>query len=130
MSENQSKNFVSVGLISFPSRVQYDLWHEKYITFYSPKAVEFLKENGQLNQSASLIDEDNDLMRVSIIWTYRDKSAYEACQKFHSQWAKIGGDLIGKASFYRGKKNMGILLANIILAQRNRWRFLAQLIFI
>ena len=75
MSENQSKNFVSVGLISFPSRVQYDLWYEKYITFYSPKAIKFLKENGQLNQSASLIDEDNDLMRVSIIWTYRDKSA-------------------------------------------------------
>tara|TARA_A100001011_G_C13722058_1_gene600005 strand:+ start:344 stop:535 length:192 start_codon:yes stop_codon:yes gene_type:complete len=60
MSENQSKNFVSVGLISFPSRVQYDLWYEKYITFYSPKAVEFLKENGQLSQSANLIDEDND----------------------------------------------------------------------
>ena len=75
MSENQSKNFVSVGLISFPSRVQYDLWYEKYITFYSPKAVEFLKESGQLNQSASLSEEDNDLMRVSIIWTYRDKSA-------------------------------------------------------
>ena len=73
MGENQSKNFVSVGLISFPSRVQYDLWYEKYITFYSPKAVEFLKENGQLSQSASLIEEDNDLMRVSIIWVYRDK---------------------------------------------------------
>ena len=107
MSENQSKNFVSVGLISFPSRMQYDLWYEKYITFYSPKAVEFLKENGQLNQSASLIEENNDLMRVAIIWTYRDKSAYEACQKFHSQWAKIGGDFIGKASFYRGEQIWG-----------------------
>ena len=63
-----------------------------------------LKENGQISQSASLIDEDNDLMRVSIIWVYRDKNAYEACQKFHSQWAKIGGDFIGKASFYRGEQ--------------------------
>ena len=46
-------------------------------------------------------------MRVSIIWTYRDKSAYEACQKFHSQWAKIGGDFIGKTSFYRGEQIWG-----------------------
>ena len=46
MSETQSKNFVTVALVSFPSRVQYDLWYEKYTTFYSSKAIEFLKDNG------------------------------------------------------------------------------------
>ena len=107
MSETQSKNFVTVALVSFPSRVQYDLWYEKYTTFYSSKANEFLKDNGQISQSAALIDEDSDLMRVSVIWVYRDKNAYDACQKFHSQWAKIGGDFIGKVSFYRGEKIWG-----------------------
>ena len=107
MSNYQSKNFVSVVLLSFPSKTQYDLWYEKYITFYNSKAVEYLKKNGQLNQSANLVDDDNDLIRVSLIWTYKNKNAYEACQKFHGQWAKIGGDYIGKASGYRGNQIWG-----------------------
>jgi len=41
---------------------------------------------------------------VSLIWTYKDKSAYEACEKFYGQWAKIAGDFIGKASCYRGEQ--------------------------
>ncbi len=107
MNENKSSNFVSVVLLSFPSKVQYDLWYEKYDTFYSSKAIEFLKKNGQLNQLASLVDDENDLIRVSLIWIYKDKKAYKACQKFHGQWAKIGGDYIGKASGYRGEKIWG-----------------------
>ena len=79
MIEEKPKNFISVVLLSFPSRVQYDLWYEKYITFYSSKAVEYLKENGQVSQSASLVNEGNDLLRVSLIWIYKDKKAYEAC---------------------------------------------------
>ena len=107
MNKTQSKNFVSVVLLSFPSQAQYDLWYEKYKTFYNSKAVEFLKKNGQLSQSANLVNDDNDLLRVSLIWTYKDKDAYEACQKFHGQWAKIGGDFIGKASGYRGEQIWG-----------------------
>ena len=107
MSYNQSKRFISVVLLSFPSRVQYDLWYQKYITFYSPKAVEFLKNNGQISQSANLVDDKNDLTRVTLIWTYKDKQSYEACQKFHSQWAKIGGEYIGKVSGYRGEQIWG-----------------------
>ena len=48
MDDSNDKNFVSVVLLSFPSQLQYDLWYEKYNTFYSPKAVEFLKSNGQI----------------------------------------------------------------------------------
>jgi hypothetical protein len=107
MSESQSNTFVSVVLLSFPSKVQYDLWYEKYITFYSTKAVEFLKDNGQISQSANLVDDDNDLIRVSLIWIYQDIKAYEACQKFHGQWAKIGGEYIGKSSGYRGEQIWG-----------------------
>ena len=104
MNNNQSKIFMSVVILSFPSRIQYDLWYEKYITFYSSKAVKFLKDNGQLSQSANLIEEENDLMRVSLVWVYEDKKAFERCQKFHSNWAKIGGEYIGKASGYRGEQ--------------------------
>ena len=42
MNKAQSKIFVSVVLLSFPSPAQYELWYEKYITFYNSKAVEFL----------------------------------------------------------------------------------------
>ena len=106
-SENQSKNFVSVVLLSFPSLVQYNLWYQKYVTFYSPKAVEFLKNNGQISQSANLVDDQNDLTRVSLIWIYKNKKSYEECQKFHGQWAKIAGQYIGKASGYRGEQIWG-----------------------
>ena len=102
MNGIESKKFISVVLLSFPSQVQYDLWYEKYTTFYSRKAVEFLKKSGQISQSANLVNEETDLIRVSLIWIYRDKKAYETCQKFHGQWEKISGDYIGKASGYRG----------------------------
>ena len=65
MNKTQSKNFVSVVLLSFPSQAQYDLWYEKYITFYNSKAVEFLKKNGQLSQSANLVNDDNDLLAIA-----------------------------------------------------------------
>ena len=107
MNKTGSTKFVSVVLLSFPSRVQYDLWYQKYRTFYSPNAIEFLKNNGQVSQSANLVDEENDLIRVSLIWVYRHREAYKACQKFHGQWAKIGGEYIGKASGYRGEQIWG-----------------------
>ena len=47
------------------------------------------------------------MIRVSLIWIYKNKKAYEDCQKFHAQWAKIGGDFIGKASGYRGNEIWG-----------------------
>ena len=62
MKDQASRNFISVVLLTFPSKIQYDLWYEKYITFYSPKAVEFLKANGQLRQSATLVEDSNDLI--------------------------------------------------------------------
>ena len=46
MNKTESKNFVSVFLLSFTSQSQYDLWYEKYISFYNSKAVEFLKKMG------------------------------------------------------------------------------------
>ena len=107
MSKNSGENFISVVLLSFPSQLQYDLWYEKYITFYSPKAIEFLKTYGQLMQSATLVEDNNDMIRVSLLWIYKNKKAYEDCQKFHGQWAKIGGDFIGKASGYRGNQIWG-----------------------
>jgi hypothetical protein len=107
MKDQASRNFVSVVLLTFPSKIQYDLWYEKYITFYSSKAVDFLKANGQLRQSATLVEDSNDLIRVSLIWIYKNKQAYDNCQKFHGQWAKIGGDFIGKASGYRGQELWG-----------------------
>ena len=106
-NDNQFNNFVSVVSLTFPSRVQKDLWYQKYITFYSSNAVQYLRENGQLSQSASLVNEDNDLLRVSLIYGYKNKKAHEACQKLHGQWTKIAGEYIGKASGYRGVQKWG-----------------------
>ena len=42
------------------------------------------------------------MIRVTIIWTYKGYSAYEQCQRGHSQWGKVVGKFIAKASGYRG----------------------------
>ena len=93
--------FTSVVLVTFPSEVQYDNWLTKFRTFYNKKAIEFLRNNGQISQRASRVQGD-DVIRVTIIWTYKDYSAYEQCQRFHSQWGKVGGKFIAKGSGYRG----------------------------
>ena len=93
--------FTSVVLVTFPSEVQYDSWLTKFRTFYNKKAIEFLRNNGQISQRASRVQGD-DVIRVTIIWTYKNYYAYEQCQRFHSQWGKVGGKFIAKASGYRG----------------------------
>ena len=93
--------FTSVVLVTFSSAVQYDNWLKKFRTFYNKKAIEFLRENGQISQRAPRVLGD-DVIRVTIIWTYRDYGAYEKCQKFHGQWGKVGGKFIAKTSGYRG----------------------------
>ena len=87
--------FTSVVLVTFPSEVQYDKWLAKFRTFYNKKAMEFLHENGQISQRASRV-QGGDVMRITIIWTYRDYDAYEKCRKFHGQWGKKGFSLLQK----------------------------------
>ena len=93
--------FTSVVLVTFPSEIQYDSWLTKFRTFYNEKAVDYLKNNGQISQRASRVQED-DVIRVTIIWTYRDYDSYDRCQKFHSNWGKVGGKYIAKSAGYRG----------------------------
>ena len=93
--------FTSVVLVTFPSEIQYDNWLAKFKTFYNKKAIEFLRDNGQISQRASRVQGD-DVIRITIIWTYRNYDSYQKCQKFHSQWRKVGGEFIAKASGYRG----------------------------
>ena len=95
--------FTSVVLVTFPSEVQYDNWLAKFRTFYNKKAMEFLCENGQISQSASRVQGD-DVIRITIIWTYRDYNAYEKCQKFHGQWGKVGVSLLQKLLGIGGTK--------------------------
>ena len=106
MNKTQSKNFVSVVLLSFPSQAQYDLWYEKYITFYNSKAVEFLKKNGQLSQSANLVNDDNDLFTFLILHI-RTKMLMRPVKKFHGQWAKIGAILLEKCLAIVGEQIWG-----------------------
>ena len=87
--------FTSVVLVTFPSEVQYDNWLMKFRTFYNKKAMEFLRENGQISQRASRVQSD-DVIRITIIWTYRDYDAYEKCQKSHGQWGKVEVSLLQK----------------------------------
>lgn len=93
--------FTSVVLVTFPSEVQYDNWLMKFRTFYNKKAMEFLSDNGQISQRASRVQGD-DVIRITIIWTYRDYDAFEKCKKLHCQWGKVGGQFIAKSSGYRG----------------------------
>ena len=93
--------FTSVVLVTFPSEVQYDNWLTKFRTFYNEKAMEFLRKNGQISQRASRV-QGEEVIRITIIWTYRDYDAYQRCQKFHGQWGKVGGKFIAKTSGYRG----------------------------
>ena len=73
--------FASVVLVTFPSEVQYDNWLMKFRTFYTKKPMEFLGENGQISQHASRVQGD-DVIRIIIIWTYRDYDAYENSKNF------------------------------------------------
>ena len=59
------------------------------------------KKNGQISQRASRV-QGEEVIRITIIWTYRDYDAYQLCQKFHGQWGKVGGKFIAKTSGYRG----------------------------
>ena len=93
--------FTSVVLVTFPSEVQYDNWLAKFRTFYNKKAMEFLRDNGQISQRASRVQSD-DVIKVTIIWTYRDFDAYKKCETFHGPWGKVGGQFIAKAFGYRG----------------------------
>ena len=92
--------FTSVFLVTFPSEVQYGNLLIKFGTFYNTKAIEYLRENGQISQRASRVLGD-DVIRITIIWTYRDYCAYDRCQKFHSQRGKVGGQFFAKTSGYR-----------------------------
>ena len=93
--------FTSVVLVTFPSEVQYDNWLTKFRTFYNEKAMAFLQKNGQISQRASRV-QGEEVIRITIIRTYRDYDAYQRCQKFHGQWGKVGGKFIAKTSGYRG----------------------------
>ena len=70
--------FTSGVLVTFPSEVQYDNWLTKFRTSYNKKAIDFLRGNEQISQRASRVMGD-DVIRITIIWTYRDYGAYERC---------------------------------------------------
>ena len=73
MNETQSKNFVSVVLLSFPSKAQYDLWHEKYITFYNSKAVEDLKKsNTKVMKSVEVINMLTSRLKMEKYFTKKE----------------------------------------------------------
>ena len=42
--------------------------------------------NEIMQSATTLVDDNNDMIRVSLIWVYKNKKAYEDCQKFHGQW--------------------------------------------
>ena len=60
-----------------------------------------MRENGQITQCAARVLGD-DVIRITIIWTYRDYGADSRCQKFHSQSGKVGGKFLANTSVYRG----------------------------
>ena len=63
------KKFISVGILLFPTQGDQKMWLEKWNTFYSPKAIEFLKKNGQIDKKI-LFDKNNEMIRSIFIWVY------------------------------------------------------------
>tara|TARA_B100001113_G_scaffold16610_1_gene12479 strand:- start:2321 stop:2632 length:312 start_codon:yes stop_codon:yes gene_type:complete len=94
------KKFISVGMLLFPSKGDQKMWLEKWDTFYSPKAIEFLKKNGQLNQRI-LLEKNNELIRTIVIWEYESEEAYKKCQAFHSNWSKFENNFTAKYQIFR-----------------------------
>jgi hypothetical protein len=94
------KKFISVGILLFPTHGDQKMWLEKWNTFYSPKAIEFLKKNGQLNQRI-LFEKNKDLIRTILIWEYESEEAFKKCQAFHSNWSKFESNFSSKNQFFR-----------------------------
>ena len=98
------KKFISVGMLLFPSKGDQKMWLEKWDTFYSPKAIEFLKKNGQLNQRI-LLEKNSELIRTIVIWEYESEEAYKKCQAFHSNWSKFENNFTAKYQIFRVESN-------------------------
>ena len=94
------KKFISVGILLFPTQGDQKMWLEKWNTFYSPKAIEFLKKNGQLNQCI-FFEKNKDLIRTILIWEYESEEAFKKCQAFHSNWSKFESNFASKYQSFR-----------------------------
>ena len=102
----EKKSYMSSAILTFPSEGDYKLWSEKFALFNSEKAKAFLKESGQLNVSCVRITDEN-IIRVMILWEYRDEEAFKTCQKLWSKWGDIANNFTSKIVFNRGKKFYG-----------------------
>ena len=74
------KKFISVGIILFPTQGDQKMWLEKWNTFYSPKAIEFLKK--WPNRSKILFEKNTDLIRTILIWEYESEEALKNAKHF------------------------------------------------
>ncbi|MFL2813971.1 MAG: DUF6974 family protein [Candidatus Puniceispirillales bacterium] len=102
----KNKSYFSSAIVTFPSEIDYKMWAEKIAIFNSDKAKEFLVQSGQLSFSCVRITDEN-IIRVMILWEYRDEEAFKKCQKLWSKWGDIANNFTSKIVFNRGKKFYG-----------------------
>ena len=96
-------NYFSSAIVTFPSEGDYKLWSDKFKLFNTDKSKEFLRKSGQLNVSCIRIADEN-LVKILIIWEYKDEEAFVRCQKLWSKWGDIAQDFVAKLVVYRGNK--------------------------
>ena len=98
-----NNNYLSSAIVTFPSEGDYKLWSKKFALFNTDQAKEFLKKSGQLNVSCIRITDEN-LVKVMIVWEYKDEEAFVRCQKLWAKWGDIAQDFVSKIVFNRGIK--------------------------
>ena len=98
-----NNSYLSSAIVTFPSEGDYKLWSEKFALFNTDQAKEFLKKSGQLNVSCIRITDEN-LVKVMIVWEYKDEEAFVRCQKLWAKWGDIAQDFVSKIVFNRGIK--------------------------
>ena len=96
-------NYFSSAIVTFPSEGDYKLWSDSFKLFNTDKSKEFLRKSGQLNVSCIRCDDEN-LVKILIIWEYEDEEAFVRCQKLWSKWGDIAQEFVSKIVFNRGKK--------------------------
>ncbi len=96
-------SYFSSAIVTFPSEGDYKLWSDKFELFNTDKSKEFLRKSGQLNVSCIRIADEN-LVKILIIWEYKDEEAFVRCQKLWSKWGDIAQEFVSKIVFNRGKK--------------------------
>ena len=94
--------YLSICTATFMSAGDLQTFKEKAMTFNSEKAVDYLKQNGQIN--FSIIEAADDDSRAMVIWEYENEEGRDKCQEFWNSWFKYEDNYMVKGTWLRGHR--------------------------